>query len=242
MEGPSIIILKEQVKSFQGKKILNASGNAKIDFDLFRNEKILDFKSWGKHFLICFPSFYVRIHFLMFGSYRINETRTLKPRLSLQFKNGSLNFYTCSIKIFEGDPNDIYDWEADVLSDKWNTSKALRKLKKLPDTMVCDAILDQNIFAGAGNIIKNEVLFRIKIHPESLIKNLPTKKLKELVDEVRNYSFDFLKWKKLFQLKKHWLIYSKKKCPECGGPVIKKSTGITKRRSFYCRNDQKLFT
>ena len=26
--------------------------------------------------------------------------------------------------------------------------------------LVCDALLDQNIFAGVGNIIKNEVLYQ----------------------------------------------------------------------------------
>ena len=31
--------------------------------------------------------------------------------------------------------------------------------------MVCDALLDQTVFAGVGNIIKNEVLFRTGVHP-----------------------------------------------------------------------------
>ena len=79
-----------------------------------------------------------------------------------------------------------------------------------PDQLVCDALLDQNIFAGVGNIIKNEVLFRIKVHPENTIQSLPPRKLTEMINEARNYSFDFLKWKKAFVLKKHWLIHTKK--------------------------------
>ncbi|HRO68823.1 MAG TPA: hypothetical protein PK951_00545 [Chitinophagaceae bacterium] len=42
--------------------------------------------------------------------------------------------------------------------------------------MVCDALLDQEIFSGVGNIIKNEVLYRIRVHPESLIGDIPLKK------------------------------------------------------------------
>lgn len=76
--------------------------------------------------------------------------------------------------------------------------------------MVCDALLDQNVFAGVGNIIKNEVLFRIKIHPENLIGALQSKQLKNLVEEAKNYSFYFYNWKKIYQLRKHWLIYKKK--------------------------------
>src|SRR5438132_2866112 len=98
----------------------------------------------------------------MFGSYRINEKKDAAPRLSLRFENGELNLYSCSIRLIEGDLNDLYDWSADVLSDEWDAPKAKKRLRKLPDAMVCDALLNQDIFAGVGNIIKNEVLFRIR--------------------------------------------------------------------------------
>ncbi|HYC85983.1 MAG TPA: hypothetical protein VEB86_12215 [Chryseosolibacter sp.] len=97
------------------------------------------------------------------------------------------------------------------------------------------------MFSGVGNIIKNEVLFRIGVHPDSTVAALPPRKLSALVHEARNYSFDFYKWKKVFQLKKHWLIFTKKKCGRCELPTIKKYTGTTKRRSFYCSNCQKLY-
>ncbi|MBA3647989.1 MAG: endonuclease [Chitinophagales bacterium] len=240
MEGPSLIILKEEVQSFIGKKIEKIGGNSKTDKERLINQKILDFKTWGKHFIICFKDFSVRIHFLMFGSYRINEKKEMPARLSLQFKKGELNFYTCSVLIIDEDINEVYDWEADVLSDAWNPKKAIASLKRLEEIMVCDVLLNQEIFAGVGNIIKNEVLFRIKIHPKSLVKSLSSAKLKELVKEARNYSFNFYKWKKVYQLRKHWLIYKKKKCPRCNIPVIMEHTGKVKRLSFFCNNCQVL--
>src|ERR1044072_655642 len=100
-EGPSIVILKELVQSFKRKKVLEVSGNSKLDIQRMAGQTITDLKSWGKHFLICFKSFTVRIHFMLFGSYRINERKDTSPRLSLKFKNGELNFYTCSIKFIE---------------------------------------------------------------------------------------------------------------------------------------------
>ncbi len=56
-EGPSIVILKELVQQFKGKNILKVEGNSKLDIQRMAGEKILDFKSWGKHFLICFKEF-----------------------------------------------------------------------------------------------------------------------------------------------------------------------------------------
>ncbi len=235
MEGPSLVILKEEIKAFLGKKILHVSGNTTIEKERFKNKVIRDFKSWGKHFLICFDNFYVRIHFLMFGSYRVNEKKEDRiPRLSLVFKNGEINFYTCSVKIIEENINEIYDWEVDVMSDKWNPKKALNSIKKMKSTMVCDALLDQNIFAGVGNIIKNEVLFRINVHPETLVSSLQSRQLNNLVKEARDYSFDFYEWKKIYQLRKHWLIYKKRKCARCKMPVVAKHTGKGKRYSFFC--------
>ena len=85
-----------------------------------------------------------------------------------------------------------------------------------------------------GNIIKNEVLYRIKLHPENRIRHLPPAKLSALVKEARNYSFDFLEWKKEFTLKKHWLAHTKKSCMRCGLQIIKKYCGKTRRRTFFC--------
>jgi endonuclease VIII len=240
-EGPSMVILHELVAPFKGKKVVAIDGNTKVDVNDLAGQKILDFKTWGKHFLICFKKSTIRIHFLLFGSYRINETKDASPRLSLKFTKGELNFYACSVKRIAEDIDEVYDWSADVMNDKWSPRKAREKLKRKPATLACDALLDQDIFAGVGNIIKNEVLFRIRVNPESKISKLPPAKLSALIKEARDYSFDFLKWKKEFTLKKHWLAHTKKTCPRCDLPIIKKYTGKTKRRSFFCLNCQVLY-
>ena len=127
------------------------------------------------------------------------------------------------------------------MNENWDASKAKKKLKAQPETLVCDALLDQNIFAGVGNIIKNEVCYRIYVHPESKVGALPTKQLNELIKEAKIYSFDFLKWKKEYVLKKHWLAHTKKTCKRCDLPLIKKYSGKTKRRTFFCTNCQVLY-
>lgn len=242
-EGPSIVILKELVQSYKGKKILDATGNSKFDKSILVNKTIIDFKSWGKQFFICVKDVNIRIHFLLFGSYSINEqTKPDKSlRLCLRFSKGSLYFYTCAIRIIEGNLDELYDWEGDVLSDKWNPAKARKKLRAIPDTMVCDALLNQDIFAGVGNIIKNEVLYRIRLHPETLVGNIPPGKLSWLLREARNYSFDFLTWKKAYVLKKHWLAHTKKTCQRCNLPITKKYTGKSQRRTFYCETCQEYY-
>ncbi|HXS36493.1 MAG TPA: DNA-formamidopyrimidine glycosylase family protein [Flavipsychrobacter sp.] len=240
-EGPSIVILKELVQLYIGKKVIAVAGNSKTEKERALNKKIIDFKSWGKHFLICFDDFTIRIHLMLYGSYRINEEKNAVPRLSLKFKNGVLNFYACSIKILNEHLDDIYDWSADIMSDKWDPKAALKKLKNKPEMLVCDALLNQDIFAGSGNIIKTEVLFRIRMHPLSIVGKLSTQQLNQLVKETRVYAFDFLEWKKKYELRKHYLAYTKRICPRCQIPFIKEHLGKTNRRSFYCNNCQILY-
>lgn len=241
-EGPSILILKEAVSQFKGHKIVEAGGNSKaLDAGELEGQVIKDFKSWGKHFLICLPQFTIRIHFMLFGSYRINEHTERPPRLHFGFANGELNFYACSVKVIEQPLNEVYDWSADVLSPTWDPKKAIEKIRAKPALLACDALMDQQIFSGVGNIIKNEVLFRTRIHPLNLVNKLPPEKLKELVTDAVNYSYDFLEWKKEFTLKKHWLAHTKKICPRDHVPFCKANLGKSNRRSFYCPVCQVLY-
>ena len=241
-EGPSIVIAKQDIKNFKGRKVIEASGLADIDFDRLENKTITNIKSWGKHLLLCFDGFTIRIHFMLFGSYLINERKATNtnPTLRLTFEDSELNFHTSSVKLLEGDINDHYAWDEDIMNDEWDAQKAADKLKEVPNKLVCDALLEQDIFSGVGNIIKNEVLYRVRIHPESLVGKLSKAKTHELIDEARNYSFDFLKWKKAGILKKNWLAHTKKICKRCDLPMVKKYTGVKKRRSFYCENCQVL--
>jgi len=237
-EGPSIVILKEEVQAFKGKKILDATGNSKINKQKLINSKIIDFKTWGKHFLICLPRLTLQVHLLLFGKYSINEPRNSKPRLQLRFSNGTLYFYACSIREIEGDLDEVYDWSADLMNPAWDAAAARKKLKSLSNTLICDALLDQTIFAGAGNIFKNEVLFRTRVHPASTINAIPVRKLAEIVKQMHVYAFEFLNWKKAYVLKKHWQAHTKKICPRCHIPFHKEYLGKTKRRTFFCESCQ----
>lgn len=243
-EGPTLYMLKEQTTRFVGQEIVRASGNLKtLDPARLVGQRITGLHTWGKHFLIETPDVLLRVHFLLFGTYRIDEDRDKPPRLSIGVEDGGvMNFYACAIRELDRATFDAYDFSADVMGEAWNPVKARKKLRAAPDMLACDALLDQDIFSGVGNIIKNEVLFRIRVHPLSTVGALPAPKLRALVEEARQYSFDFLGWKKAFTLKEHWLAHAKKMCPRCDIPFVKAKLGISDRRSFYCERCQKRYT
>lgn len=238
-EGPSIYILRENVAKFIGRKVMAVEGNAPMDIQQLQGKTIKAIRSWGKHLLIEFPKITVRIHLMLFGSYSVNSKKKYAPRLSLQFSNGEeLNFYTVQMVLIEEPLNKVYDWKVDIMGDKWSANHVLKLLREEhPKDKACDVLMNQNLFAGCGNIIKNEVLWQARIHPLATIENIPARKLREMTNKCSKYSFDFLKWKRKGELSKHFEVYEQSKCPN-GHKLTVKNTGKSHRRSYFCTNCQ----
>ena len=244
MEGPSLYLAARQLKPFQGKIVLSVSGNTKIEKERILNKKVKSIFSWGKHLIIQFDEFALRTHFLLFGSFEAEENHTsltgdyrraYMPRLQLDFENGNIKLFNCSVKFLET-PNAkaIYDFTVDIMSPKWDADKAFESLAAKPDAEIADLLLDQNIFAGVGNIIKNEALWRVRIHPATKVKDIAPSVLQGLIGETRKFSHLFYKWRKVFSLRKHLDIYQRSICPRCGGKVKREKTGKRKRISHFC--------
>ncbi|SEA16679.1 endonuclease-8 [Arachidicoccus rhizosphaerae] len=241
-EGPTLIILKDLLQPFKHKKILKVEGNSKQPIEQLQGKFLQDVRTWGKQLLLCFSGFTLRIHFLLFGSYSINEPKENRaPRLSLHFNNGSIFIYAASVRFLTGDLDSLYPWQADIMSDQWNPARTRKLLKEQPELFICDALLTQELFAGSGNIIKNEVLFRRRLHPLNKVKDLTPKQLSALIMDVRTYSFLFLQWKQKFELRKHWCVHNKSICPRCLIPLKRAYLGKFNRRTFYCENCQILY-
>lgn len=244
MEGPPLRVVAEELQKFEGALVIQTSGNSKIDKRLINNQKITKIFVVGKNLFLQFGKFTLRIHFLMFGSYRINEERLgVSPRLSLVSSNGVLNFYNTAIRLLSiEEATALYDEEVDILSEKWNINKVTQLASQSPNSLICDVLLDQNVFAGVGNIIKNEALFMSKIHPLSITGKIPKQQLVSLAKDARQFSILFYETVKKDQsLRSRLLVYGKRNCPLCGKKNKIQKTGKLRRISYFCESTQQLF-
>ena len=236
-EGPTIFKLKEKLSYFIGKTIIEASGYADIDYSRLKNKKVLDVKTWGKHFFICLNNTNIEMHLRLFGSYLINKQKQgINPKLHLGFKKDELNFYVLDVHLTDSLAG--FDPSSDILSDQWNASNALIKLKKNPKLEIADALLTQDIFSGVGNIIKNEALWLARIHPETQIGFLKDPQLKNIIKSVRQFSTDWLHNYGEKSFKKSWGVYQKESCKRCGNPIYYAKTGKIKWGSYWCTTEQ----
>jgi len=244
MEGPSLYLAAKQLKPFRGKTVLSVSGNTKIEKERLLKKKVKTIFSWAKHLIIQFDEFALRTHFLLFGAFEatVNNSpltgdyrRAYTPRLQLDFENGSIKLFNCSVKFLETRNAKVsYDFTIDIMSPKWDPDKAFDSISAEPGAEIADLLLDQEIFAGVGNIIKNEVLWRVCIHPATKVKNITPSELKKLIAETKKFSLLFYKWRKVFLLRKHLDIYQKSICPRCGANVKREKTGKRNRFSHFC--------
>lgn len=71
------------------------------------------------------------------------------------------------------------------LEDDFTAEQFAERFKRRPRTNIKAALLDQTVVAGAGNIYADESLWGAKIHPQTLVGDVPESKLHILYRELR---------------------------------------------------------
>ena len=241
-EGTSILFLKNKLQRFKGQTVSEASGYSEMDKSAIDHIKILDIETYGKNLLFVFKDFFVGVHLGLFGSMLVNKRKKVNASFSLHFPHSEINFYVANTKWYEGKPTDHFNFKTDILKEEFDGEFVLKTLQEDgADKMIGDVLMDQDLFTGVGNIIRIEALYRAKIHPDSLVKNIPEKKLVYLIETVVNYAYEFLDLLKNDEVKEKTLIYGKKICPKDKTELIIEEMGKVKRKTYVCPKCQKLF-
>jgi formamidopyrimidine-DNA glycosylase len=102
--------------------------------------------------------------------------------------------------------------------------------------------MNQEIFAGIGNIYADEILFQSKIHPEYSFEKLEEKDLKLLFKKMKGIlQLAIDKDAEHDELPESFLLHYRKPgkdCPVCDGTIERVTIGG--RSSYYCNKHQRL--
>ena len=241
-EGPSILFLRNKLTRYKNKIVSEASGYSEMDKSEIVKVKLLDIDTYGKNLLFVFKDFFVGVHLGLFGSMLINKRKKVNASFALHFAEDEINFYVAKTKLYSGKPSDHFNLKTDILKPEFDADFVLKELKeKHAEQLIGDVLMDQNIFTGVGNIIRVEALYHSKIHPNSLIKAIPEKKLIFLLKMVVEYSQEFLDLMKTGNVKEEALVYGKKTCPKDKTELVITEMGKVKRKTYVCEKCQKLF-
>ena len=240
-EGPSILFLKNKLQRYKGKTVSEAAGYGEMDKSKIVNIKLVDIETYGKNLLFVFKDFFVGVHLGLFGSMLVNKRKKVNASFSLHFADGEINFYVAKTKLYEGKPSDHFNFITDILKPEFDPEFILKELENHGDEMIGDVLMDQHIFAGVGNIIRIETLYHAKIHPQSIVEEIPEKKLVFLLKMVVDYAEEFLALLKTGGVKEAAMIYGKKTCPKHKTDLVIAEMGKIKRKTYVCEKCQKLY-
>ncbi|MGA9213148.1 hypothetical protein [Kaistella sp.] len=240
MEGPHVLFLKNKLQRFKGKIVSGISGDAEIEQSAIQYLKISDIETFGENLFFVFKDFFVSVDFGNSGTMLVNKSKKTNANFSLHFPHSEINFYGTKTQLHKGKPTDYFNFKNDILKPQFDADFILNELKtNHADKMIGDVLINQNLFAGVGNIIRTETLYHAKIYPDSLIKAIPEKKLIFLLKMVVDYAEEFLILLKTDSVEKNTLIFEKKICPKDKTPILSKIEGENKL--FVCEKCQKKF-
>lgn len=238
-EGPSILHMKNKLLPFKGKIVKRAGGYGAMPTKWIEGKKLLDIRTWGKHLLLLFNNGTVKVHRGMFGDVLINERKKVNRSFFLEFANGEINGYVVRAEKLKADINEVYDWRTDILSNDFEASYVKRLLQAQREKTIDDVLMDQKIFTGVGNIIRNEALYLAGIHPQSISGKIPAGKVSRLIKEVVKFARH---WYELMEKGKrlNFGVYQQEYAAD-GSEVTMKILQRSKRKIFFSGHKQILY-
>ncbi len=240
-EGPSILYLKDQLQPFEGKIVKKAGGYGDMPTAWMNGKKLLKILTWGKHILFVFASGTARVHLGLFGDLLINERRKVNRSFFLEFAKGEINGYVVRAIKLDKPLEEVYDWRVDILSSEFDKSYVKDLLKKQEKKTIDDVLMNQDIFSGVGNKIRNEALYRAGIHPLSIVGKIPAAQISKLINEVVKYAKLFYKNLQTKGENNSFQVYQKEFAAD-GSEVTMKVLQKSKRKIFFSEHRQKLYS
>ncbi len=148
----------------------------------------------GKHLLMQFSGGHtLRTHMRMNGSWHIYRPgeRWQRARRDMRIVVATAQFEAVGFNIpiaeFIKSPElskheELRQLGPDLLADAFDRDEAIRRLIARGDTAIADALLNQRVIAGIGNVYKSEVLFICRINPFVAVRELSREQLGALID------------------------------------------------------------
>ncbi|WP_019634001.1 DNA-formamidopyrimidine glycosylase family protein [Actinomadura atramentaria] len=217
-----------------------------------RGREVLGVESRGKHLLIRIEGgVTIHVHLLMEGEFRVGPAgaapRGHRVRLVLgNTERTAVGTSLGMVDVLKTAEEDrvVGHLGPDLLDPAWGpelAAEAVARLSAGPDRAVGEAVLDQRLLAGIGNVYKSELLFLRGVHPRTPVRDVPD--LPGLVDlahrllDANKARHGHVTTGDLRRGRTHW-VYGRagQPCRRCGTPVRRadQSSDAGDRVTFWC--------
>lgn len=253
-EGDTIFRAATQLRRvLQGQTLTDAQVQAsQFDVETFRGSPVQSIEARGKHLLITIRDHsVVHTHLGMTGSwhvYRVGEPwRKPAHRAHVRLETQEMIAVCFSPKLVELlTPAGVRGHRflrrlgPDLLATSLDEEEVLRRFRLGNRLTIGEAIMNQTIVSGVGNIYKSEVLFLEQLNPFALVEILPDEVLLRVVRRGvglmrRNVQGGARTTRFRLDGQRHWVYgRSGKPCLRCGAMVLMRRQGDLGRSTYWC--------
>ena len=119
----------------------------------------------------------------------------------------------------------------DILAPDFDSMAVIPALGADPGRSLGDALLDQHLVAGIGNIFKSEACFEARVDPWRAVGDLSDEELGAVLEAARSQMLEAVD----SGGRKGFSVYRKRgPCPVCGGPISARGQGDANRTTYWC--------
>jgi endonuclease-8 len=196
----------------------------------------------GKHFLLDFGELSLHSHLGMNGGWHVSHhgARWRRPRASawavlssenwdaVQFGGTTLQVMTTAR--LRRHPQ-ITGLGPDVLAEEFDEDAVVAAMRANPTRGLGDALLDQHLVAGIGNIFKSEACFAVRVDPWRPIGDLSEEELRGVLAAARGLMLEAVKSGRY-----PFKVYKRRQgaCPRCRGRISSRGQGDANRTTYWC--------
>jgi len=153
----------------------------------------------GKHVLMHFTgNLVLRTHMRMSGSWHIYRPGEAwqRPRRDMRVVVATKEFEAVGFNVPVAEflkpaelarLDDLRLMGPDLLGERFDADEAVRRFRERGALEIAEALLNQRIAAGAGNIYKSEVLFLCGVDPFAPVERLTDETLREILATARKH-------------------------------------------------------
>jgi endonuclease-8 len=201
--------------------------------------KLIGVEAVGKNLLLRFEDGLVlRSHLRMSGRWQVlprNGTRRGTPWLVLRGAESEAVLWNGPV--LELDESRVRSLGPDILADPPDLDAMVAKLRRAdPRTAIGEALLDQRLVAGIGNLWRAEALWRARTSPWRPLAELEDEEVRTALSEAAR-----LMRGSLDSGLKVRAVYRKagRPCPRCGTPIRSQGQGDQNRIAYWCPECQR---
>jgi endonuclease-8 len=197
----------------------------------------------GKHLLLGFGELSLHSHLGMSGGWHFYRpgARWRRPRTSawavlagggweaVQFGGPTLRVATTSR--LRRDPQ-LTRLGPDILAEGFDAAAMAAAMRANPTRGLGDALLDQHLVAGIGNIFKSEACFAARVDPWRAVGEVSDEELVALLDAARELMLAAVESGGRHSFR----VYKRRQgaCPVCRGPISLRGQGDANRTTYWC--------